>query len=272
VEENVMQATIGFIGGGKMAEAIIAAWVRVGVVAAEHVLVSDVSDERCALLAQEHGVRVTRDNAAVLAQAATVVLAVKPQQLDEVLAGLAPQARAEHLVLSIAAGKRLAYFEARLPAARIVRVMPNIAALAGASMNVFCLGARCVPADRDRVQALLNACGRALELPEAQFDAVTALSGSGPAFFAHLVEAAVQGAVALGLRDADARVLAYQTLLGTATLLTTARFTPDELIRAVSSAKGTTVAGMEVLTRTTVTDDLRRTLEAAARRSQELSG
>lgn len=264
--------TLGFVGGGKMAEAIMAALVGSKTAEAGRIVVSDVSAERRAHLADSLGVAAVADNLSVLARAEVVFIAVKPQQLDEVTAELASTAGAGHLFISIAAGKRLAYFEQRLPAGRIVRVMPNIAALVGASANAFCLGTRCRAEDRETVRILLSSFGQAVELPETQFDAVTALSGSGPAFVAHWVEAAVQGGVGMGLREADARSLAYQTLLGTARLLTEGKFTPEHLIAAVSSAKGTTVAGLEVLTKTTLADDLRRTLAAAANRSRELSG
>ncbi|MCE9613029.1 MAG: pyrroline-5-carboxylate reductase [Lentisphaerae bacterium] len=262
---------IGFIGGGKMAEAILAALAFATGRSPGDVIVSDVSAERRDVLARTHGVIVTPDNRQVLAEADIVFLCVKPQQLEDLLVDVAPHVRGTHLVISIAAGKRLAFFESRLPAGRVVRVMPNLAALVGASMNAYCLGGRCRPGDRATVDRLLSSFGQALAVEEALFDAVTALSGSGPAFVAHWVESAVQGGVGLGLSESDARVLTYQTLLGTARLLAEGRFEPQALIQAVSSAKGTTVAGMEVLTRTTMADDLRRTLAAAAARSRELS-
>lgn len=263
--------SVGFIGGGKMAEAIIGALAAPGTSDPASVIVSDISPERRAELARCAGVHVTADNAVVLARSRVVVLAVKPQQLDSLLAEMAPLVTEDHLLLSIAAGKRLAYFEARLPAGRVVRVMPNLAALVAASMNVFCLGGRCREGDRAVVSGLLSRFGKALELEESLFDAVTALSGSGPAFIAYWIESAVKGAMALGLAEADARLLALQTLHGTGRLLAEGKFTPEALIRAVSSAKGTTVAGLEVLTRTTLADDLQRTLAAAAARSRELS-
>lgn len=267
-----MNGWIGFIGGGKMAEAILTALVSSGTVPAARVVVSDVSAERRAHLTRTTGATTTDNNLDVLARADVVFLAVKPQQLDEVTAQLAPHVRDAHLLLSIAAGKRLDYFSKQLPTGRVVRVMPNIAALLAASANAYCLGPRCTQGDSATVRALLDTFGRSVELPEAQFDAVTALSGSGPAFVAYWTDCAVRAGMALGLQEADARSLAYQTLLGTARLLTEGIFTPEALIAAVSSAKGTTVAGMDVLTRTTLATDLQRTLTAAATRSRELSG
>ena len=152
-----------------------------------------------------------------------------------------------------------------------MRVMPNIAALASASMNVFCAGEGVSQQDRSVVTALLASFGAVLELAEDQFDAVTALSGSGPAFVAYMLQAMADGAQDLGLPAQAAEQLAVQTFLGTARLLAEGRFEPDALIQAVSSAKGTTIAGMDVLTQTTLRADIARTLEAAARRSRELS-
>lgn len=264
--------TIGFLGGGKMAEAIMASILKGGALSPQLLMASDVSAERRAHLAATLGVRTTAVNREVVTAASVVFLSVKPQQLDEVLAEVATPAPAAPLWVSIAAGKRLAFFESRLPGARVVRVMPNIAALVGASMNVFCMGARCTAQDRQRVAELLTYGGRSQEMPEDQFDAVTALSGSGPAFVAYWVEAAVRGAVALGMPEPAARVLAVQTVLGTGRLLQEGVFTPEALIAAVSSAKGTTVAGLEVLRASGMADDLARTLAAAAARSRELSG
>jgi pyrroline-5-carboxylate reductase len=262
---------VGFIGGGKMAEAMIAGLMRAGVARPDEVFVGEVLAERRRLLQERHGVNVCEDNGAVLRQAATVFLAVKPQALDAVCQTLAPHATEEHLFISIAAGKRLQRLEALLPRARLVRVMPNLPVLVAAGMSVFCAGARATAADRRTVTALLVSFGQALELPEERFDAVTALSGSGPAFVACFLEAMAAGAARLGLERPHADLLAAQTLLGTALLLTRGGFGTADLIKAVSSAKGTTVAGLQVLDQPATRDLVFSALEAAARRSRELS-
>jgi pyrroline-5-carboxylate reductase len=161
--------------------------------------------------------------------------------------------------------------EALLPCGRVVRVMPNIACLAGAGMNVLARGTRATEADAAQVREMLECCGRALELPEEQFDAVTALSGSGPAFFAYLLNCLVEGAVKEGLPREAALMLAAQTMSGTARLLQEKGLAPMELAAAVTSAKGTTAAGREILENDEVAAVLWRTLQAAARRSRELS-
>jgi pyrroline-5-carboxylate reductase len=200
-----------------------------------------------------------------------VFLAVKPQNLDGVLEEIAPSIREEHLVISIAAGKRIEHIESLLPGAKVVRVMPNIAATVSEGMSVFCTGHKVTVEDRRTAVTLLSCFGQVLELPEEQFDAVTALSGSGPAFFAHFLNLMVQGGVELGLSRKDSELLAAQTMLGTAMLLAKGEYGAEELIDAVSSARGTTVAGMAVLGRAPLPEVVVDTLRAAARRSEELS-
>jgi pyrroline-5-carboxylate reductase len=262
---------IGFIGGGKMAEAMIGGLIRSKVASPADIHVSDISEERRKALQSRHGIRTYADNAAVAAACQTVFLAVKPQQLAELLGALAGLFTAKHLVLSIAAGKRLVFFESRLPAARVIRVMPNLGVLASEGMSVFCAGARATADDRRTATALLTSFGRALELPEEQFDAVTALSGSGPAYFAQFLNLMAEAGAQLGLTKEDALLLATQTLFGAATLIAKGLYTPDDLIKAVSSEKGTTVAGMAVLKDSPIAKIVADTLAAATRRSEELS-
>lgn len=262
---------IGFIGAGKMAEAMMTGLIGRKYVAPDMMVASDVDAGRLSELGRRLGIRGVASNADVVTAAKVCFLAVKPQQVDMVLGEIAPGVTGEHLVVSIAAGKRIAGMEALLPRGRVVRVMPNIACLAGAGMNVFARGARVTEADAGQVRAMLECCGRALELPEDQFDAVTALSGSGPAFFAYLLNCFVEGAVKEGLPRDAALMLAAQTMNGTARLVQEKGLAPMELAAAVTSAKGTTAAGREVLENNEVADVLWRTLQAAARRSRELS-
>jgi pyrroline-5-carboxylate reductase len=261
---------IGFIGGGQMAEAIIAGLIQRDAAKPDEILAADVSAERRALLQQRYAVQVTPDNAAVIQQRLLVLLAVKPQILEAVLKELAPHVTLGHVVVSIAAGKRTAFIESFLPRGRIIRVMPNLACQVGAGMNVFTRGTRTLPADAATVARVLACCGEVAELPEAQFDAVTALSGSGPAFFAYVLDRLAEGAVAEGLKPEDARRLAAQTMYGTALLLLEKRFDPAALSAAVTSAKGTTAAGRAVLETPAVAEILRQTVRAAAARSREL--
>lgn len=261
---------IGFIGAGKMAEAMISGLIANRFAGPGEIVVSDISGERLTTLSREYGVRITFSNAEVVALAPVCVLAVKPQQLGEVLRDLAPSITQAHLMVSIAAGKSTLFIESLMPAGRVVRVMPNIACLVGAGMNVFARGSRATAADGVLVADLLGCCGRAFEMPESLFDAVTALSGSGPAFFAYLLDRLVEGAVKEGMPRAQAVILAAQTMAGTAQLLLQKGMSPADLATAVTSAKGTTAAGREVLETTVMSDILEHTIQAAARRSCEL--
>lgn len=262
---------VGFIGAGKMAEAMIRSLLSTGNVRATEVIASDITEERRRLLEKSLGIKATHSNSEVVVRSDVVFLALKPQQLEEVLAEIGPVVDENKLVISIAAGKPLAMLESRLPHARVVRVMPNLACLVGEGMNVFCAGKRVTPEHRATVSRLLSAFGKVVELPESYFDVVTAVSGSGPAFFAYFVECVARAGTEAGLAAEIARLLAIQTMLGTALLLSKKGMSPEEIIASVSSARGTTVAGMSVLGASDVAEVIARTVRAAAQRSRELS-
>jgi pyrroline-5-carboxylate reductase len=262
---------VAFIGAGKMAEAILRSLLGTEIVAPFEVMASDADASRPAALAAELKIQAAPSNVAAADWADVVFLCVKPQQLEDVLRELAGTITDRHLVISIAAGKKLATIEARLRLARVIRVMPNVCCLVGEGMNVFTLGAKATEEDADTAMRLLGSCGAAHTLPEAQFDAVTALSGSGPAFFARFLIHLVEGAKAEGLSADDAEALAVQTMAGTAALLRNTTLTPEQLIANVTSAKGTTAEGLAVLDQSDFAAVIRATVAAAARRSRELS-
>jgi pyrroline-5-carboxylate reductase len=263
--------SIGFIGAGKMAEAMMTGMIDRKYVAAGRIVAGDVDARRLADLQGRLGIRVVFSNVDVVREADICFLAVKPQQLGAVLSEIAASVTDGHLLVSIAAGKRIEGMEALLSRGRVMRVMPNIACLAGAGMSVYARGARVTDADAARVGEMLDCCGCAMELPEAQFDAVTALSGSGPAFFAYMAGCLADGAVREGLSGDVALTLAAKTMEGTARLILEKGISPAELAAAVTSAKGTTAAGREVLEAGAVEYVLSRTIMAAASRSRELS-
>lgn len=262
---------VGFIGGGKMAEAIMRGIIASGAVSADAVRVSDICAERCRLLHEQYGVQIVSGNSDLVAASDVVFLAVKPQGLDTVLGEVAAAVTAEHLVISIAAGKRLAGIAAMLPSARLVRVMPNLPATVGQGISAYCMGAHSTAADRECVGQVLCSFGKAVELPEEQFDAVTAVSGSGPAFFAHFLAQVIDAGERLGLTRSDAGRLATQTMRGTAYLLSEPSIDPTDLIAAVASKKGTTEAGMARLACPALGEAVQAALQAAAERSRELS-
>jgi pyrroline-5-carboxylate reductase len=261
---------IGFIGAGKMAEAIMASLLHAKVVEAHALSASDISAARRDAIRKRYGINMYSKNADVAVAADILFLAVKPQDLAAVLHELAGDVTANHLVVSIAAGKGLAFLEDLLPQARLVRVMPNLPCQVGEGMSVYCMGATTREADGRTVDTLLSCFGKALELPEAQFDAVTAVSGSGPAFCARLIDLMAAAGVNEGLTHDDALLLAEQTMLGTARVLMDRNLSPGELIAAVKSPGGTTAAGLEQLETPLLADIIRRAIHAAAERSRAL--
>jgi pyrroline-5-carboxylate reductase len=259
---------LAVLGGGKMGEALLAGLVKRS--GAGDVVVSERHPERGAELAARYGVEVV-GVAEAAARARVLLLAVKPQDLPGLLDLLAPEVEPGHLVVSIAAGISTAAIEAALPAGvPVVRVMPNTPALVDEGMSVLSAGASAGEADLDEAEALLSAVGRVARVPEHQQDAVTALSGSGPAYFFYLVEAMVDAGVLLGLPRALTTELVVQTALGSAVMLRESGEHPAQLRDAVSSPGGTTIAGIRELERHSVRSALISAIEAAARRSVEL--
>jgi pyrroline-5-carboxylate reductase len=258
---------IGFIGGGNMAGALIEGLALNG---RRDIMVSEPREERRAELEKRFGVKTTGDNLAVATQCDPIVLAVKPQQMAEVLDGLAPAIGKDKTVVSIAAGITIKFYQDRLKTDKIIRVMPNVAALKLEGMHVLSLCECMEDNDIARVRDIFMASGRVLVLPEKYMDAVTAVSGSGPAFIALFVGAMVEAGVSLGLAERDALELATQTLVGTSKLLD-GELTPDKLITMVKSPGGTTAAGLEVFEQKGLAGIVKDALAAAARRSQELA-
>ena len=255
-----------------MAEAIIAALVDRRAAGAGDILAADPSAARRNLVRRRYGVRTTVSNRRVLDRCRTIFLAVKPQNLDAVLDELAPEAGPGHLFISIAAGRLLAGIEQRLARSKAVRVMPNLPAQVAEGMSVYCSGSRASARDRRTVEKLLGCFGRVLEMDEKAFDAVTAVSGSGPAFLAYALDCLIRAGREEGLGPEESLLLAEQTMLGTARLLLEKGVSPDDLIRSVASPGGTTEAGLAVLTRSELRKTMQKTVRAAARRSRELSG
>ncbi len=263
---------LGFIGGGKMAEALAAAIIRKRVLPEENLLISDPMEERRTLLSQEYGIRVTVSNMDVADFADVIVLAVKPQLMGTVLAEIGAELKHSKLVLSIAAGIRIRRISDAFPGARVVRIMPNTPCLVGEMAAGYAVGPSVSENDLSLVDTLLSAAGTAIRVEEALLDAVTGLSGSGPAFVAHLIDAFIEGGIREGLSRDIARELTLRTFIGTARLLGEHDLSPKELIAKVSSPGGTTIAGRNILETEPVSDIIARTISAAAERSRELAG
>jgi pyrroline-5-carboxylate reductase len=258
---------IGFIGGGNMAEALIKG------IAAKHgkdIIVSEPIENRRGYLEKTYHIKTTPDNKDVLKNSTIIILAVKPQNMDEVTAEISDMTN-DKIVVSIAAGIPISYLSSRLKTAKIIRVMPNTPALIQEGMSVMSMCECLHDKEISIIKEMFMSVGTLLMLPEKYMNAVTALSGSGPAFFAYFVEALIEGGIKIGLDKADALTLAIQTMLGTARLLDTG-MAPAKLREMVTSPGGTTAAGLKVFQERGFTDAVIASLEAATKRAKELGG
>lgn len=262
---------IGFLGAGKMASALAKGFVASKIVAAKQVIASDVFKPAREAFAGEVGASVTDSNLEVLGFGSVLVLAVKPNQVAAVLAELKPAFTSKHLLVSIAAGVTIKKLEAALPpGARVIRVMPNTPALVGEGASGFALGTNATTADGELAQKLLSAVGVAFAVKESLLDAVTGLSGSGPAYVFQIIEALSDGGVAAGLPRDVATRLAAQTLLGSAKMVLETGQHPGALKDMVTSPGGTTIEGLHELEKGKVRAALMSAVRAAAKKSQEL--
>lgn len=234
---------------------------------AKSIIASDVNKERLDFIKKELKIDVTSDNNEVVKKSDIVFLAVKPQIIDSVLDGIKD---ADRLIVSIAAGVRISKLEGKLKKARIVRVMPNTPCLVGEMAAGFAISNKVTSGEAKVVEEILNSAGKAFLLKEELLDAVTGLSGSGPAFVARLIEAFIEAGQKQGLNKDMATELSVQTFLGTAKLIIESGMSPDELVKLVSSPNGTTAAGREVLEKSDYKDIILRTVDRATKRSKEL--
>lgn len=263
--------TIGFLGAGKMATALAKGFVTARLLPAANITASDVIEAARSAFARETKARVVSSNLEVVKRAGTLILAVKPDQVATVLAEIRPAMTQEHLLISIAAGVPIAKLEAGAgAAARIIRVMPNTPALVGSSATAFALGKSAGPDDARQAQELFSSVGIALQVKEALLDAVTGLSGSGPAFIYMVIEALSDGGVAAGLPRDVATKLAAQTVLGSARMVLETGMHPGALKDMVASPGGTTIEGLHELEKGKLRGTLMNAVRAAAEKSRKL--
>jgi pyrroline-5-carboxylate reductase len=266
-----MADLVAILGGGKIGEALLSGLLR-GERTAADVVVVEKHDERAAYLAEKYGVK-TPELAEAVASASTLVLAIKPQDIDGLLTELAPHTTPAHLVVSVAAGVPTARIEQALPSGvAVVRCMPNTPALVDEAMTAVSPGAHADDAHLEIAERMLAAVGRVVRVPEDQLDAVTALSGSGPAYFFYLVEAMIDAGILLGLPRTLAADLIVQTAIGASIMLRDSGEHPVQLREAVTSPGGTTIAAIRELEVHGVRAALIAAIEAAAKRSKELGG
>jgi pyrroline-5-carboxylate reductase len=264
------EATIAMIGSGQMGEALVGGWLAAKTVPPGALFATDASAERRDLMKRRFGVRTGTDNREAAAWADVVVLAVKPQILDGVMKELSP-ALAGKLVLSIAAGVSIARLAKLAPkGARIVRVMPNTPVLVRDGVSALSFGPGVTEKEQQLARRLFEAVGRAVVVEEKLMDAVTGLSGSGPAYVFLAIEALADGGVKMGLPRTVADLLAAQTVLGAARMVLETGEHPAKLKNNVASPGGTTIAGLHRLEQGGLRAALMAAVEAAAKRSEEL--
>jgi pyrroline-5-carboxylate reductase len=262
---------IGFIGAGQMARALASGWVSRRLVEPSAIVAWDPSPAARSQFAEElRGVRWCADNPSVVRQAGVIFLAVKPQSFSEVARDLAGVDTQGKLLVSILAGVTLTALCQELRTGRVVRVMPNTPCLIGRGASAYALGAGATEEDGRLVATLLGAVGAAHCLPEKLLDAVTGLSGSGPAYVYLIIEALSDGGVRMGLPRGVAAALATQTVLGAAEMVAQSGEHPGVLKDRVASPAGTTIAGLQVLERCGVRSALIDAVEAATLRAREL--
>ncbi|BCS98972.1 pyrroline-5-carboxylate reductase [Desulfoluna limicola] len=275
---------IGFIGAGNMAEAMAGALISSGKMQSRQLTLCDIREDRLSYLKTQYNVHTSTSAAETFETASTVVLAVKPQGMRALLEELRNKGLHRSVqrkqIITIAAGLPLSFYEgilyegldetsaARLP---IMRVMPNTPALVLAGMSGLCGNAHTTPSDMDLAEALLSSMGDVLRVTEAQMDGVTAVSGSGPAYFFYFVEAMVKTAEKMGFQSGEANRLALATLNGAAKLLLDSGEEPADLRRKVTSPGGTTEAAINEMKARNVAEGIQEGMLAAARRSRELS-
>lgn len=260
---------IGFIGGGNMAEALIKGAVSSRQSAASSLLVSEPREDRRRYLEQIYGIKTTADNKEVANSCNIIILAVKPQNIAAVLDEITELITDDKTVVSIAAGITLSHLQSKLNTKKLIRVMPNTPAIVQEGMSVMSLCECFSDKDISVVREIFMSVGKVLTMPEKYMNAVTALSGSGPAFIALFVEAMIEGGIKMGINREHAAELAVQTLLGTAKLLDTG-MSPEKLREMVTSPGGTTAAGLKVFEEKDIKNIVINALHAAVRRAEEL--
>ena len=268
-----MTYELGIIGAGNMAEAIVRGVLRAGLLKPAQIIAADVAAPRRELFQSDLGIKAVDDNVAVAGASRHLLLSVKPQQIQGALAGIGAVMSLETRVISIMAGISTAYIEKHLGDSkpwRVIRTMPNTPMLVGEGMVGICPGAYASASDVTNARKLFEVAATVIDVTEDKIDAVTALSGSGPAYFFYFVEHMIRAGEALGLTAEQAKTLAIKTATGAAKMLAASPDSPLELRRKVTSPGGTTLAAITHLEEHHVGEIISGAINAAARRSKEL--
>jgi pyrroline-5-carboxylate reductase len=263
---------VAFLGTGRMGEALVSGLIRSGGRAPDDLVVTARREERVRELAERHGVEATLSNTEAAQRARTLVLTVKPQDMDALMDQVGGVVTTDHLVITFAAGIRCSFIESRIrEGVPVVRVMSNVPVLVDEAMSVISAGTHAEDKHLAVAEELLSSVGRVIRLPEVHQDAVTATSGSGPAYFALLSEAMIDGCILLGLSRDVATELIIQTMLGSAKMLRDTGTHPVELREMVTSPGGTTIEAIRHLEEAGVRAAFLNAIDAARRRSEELA-
>ena len=268
---SVQGKRIGFLGAGNMGEALVKGLVEARVVAADAIIVSDARDDRLVDMERRYGVRIAKSNVDLVRESDVVVLAVKPQIMAPVLSEVASSLSRRHLVISVAAGMTTATLHKMVGKdIRLIRVMPNTPALVLEGATAIAKATGLEPGDLETAQEIFGAVGKVVVLDEVLMDAVTGLSGSGPAYVALVIESLADGGVKMGLDRVTAMTLATQTVLGAAKLLLETGTHPGQLKDMVSSPGGTSITGVAALEEGGIRTTFIKAVERATLRSREL--
>ena len=270
---SIKDKKVGFLGSGNMGEAIIKGLLQAGLVPAASIAATDARADRLQQMARQYGIRAAASNREMVDEADVVILAVKPQIMGAVLQEVAGSVSRAKLLISVAAGVPVSALRAGLgKPARLIRVMPNTPALVLEGVTAIARSEGLDAGDLELAQELFAAVGRVVVLDEEALDAVTGLSGSGPAYVAIVIESLADGGVRMGLDRATAMILATQTVLGSARLILETGMHPAQLKDMVSSPGGTTIAGITALEEGSVRRTFISAVERATLRSRELGG
>lgn len=263
---------VAVLGAGKMGEILARGISRSGLVPPDQIYLADVNAQRSVQLAELHGFQVAESNVAAAGAANIILLAVKPQDVETVLRQIDPVIGSDHLLVSIAAGVTTARIEWVLASdCRVVRAMPNAASAVGEGITAICAGSSADSSDLDVAEQMLSGAGKVLRISERYIDAVTAVSGSGPAYFALFAEAMVDAGVSIGLARTIATELVVQTMVGTAAMLAQGGMHPLEIREAVTSPGGTTAMALRELERAGVRAGVSNAIQAALDRARALA-
>ncbi len=263
---------LAVLGGGRMGEALVAGLLASGWSVPEDLVVTGRRSDRLAELSKSYGVRTSLDNVEAVSGAEMVVVAVKPQDIEGLLSDISPHVRADQTVVSIVAAIPTSFIESRLGnRVPVVRAMPNTPAVVHEGMAAVAAGTHARPEHLARATEVLAHVGRVASVPESYLDAVTAISGSGPAYFALLAEAMIEAGILLGLSREVSTELVVQTMLGSAKLLRDEHMHPVELREMVTSPGGTTIRAIHVLEQSGVRAAFLNAIQAAMERARELA-